>query len=388
VQLVGTINPDFRNIESSILSLDFSRFARIADENRPFFQEGSEYYNSAVFASQLIREFDLGINTYGKLNDKTQFGFLNTLDFNRDAASVVNLTYAPSGDDNYRMTVTRRDRPGLGNTAYLARYSHQQGPWNLFLRDMGSDDSRAGFGRASDANFSFFQQGFYGGIGYTRVEQNFQPALGFFPETNYQGPELTLFYDHPVTKGPLQSYGGSLDYLDYTRIGGKPYRRDINGSVNATSRQGLRMGFSMDRPEFEGSHDRIDSASLTFPVSDPYRRIGLGYSWGEINGDEYRLVSANGSYRLFGRLQLTGSFQKFHLGGLDTEQTIFGGNYDLGNDRSISGRMVQSGSNTNWYAAFRRSGNRGAEYFLILGDPSALRFRPSLIVKVVVPFRV
>jgi len=49
---------------------------------------------------------------------------------------------------------------------------------------------------------------------------------------------------------------------------------------------------------------------------------------------------------------------------------ILSGNYDLGNDKSISGRIVQAGDDINAYVALRRSGNAGMEYFLILGDPN------------------
>jgi hypothetical protein len=41
----------------------------------------------------------------------------------------------------------------------------------------------------------------------------------------------------------------------------------------------------------------------------------------------------------------------------------------------------------NAYLSFRKSGNRGAEYFLFLGDPNALTFRASVILKLVVPFQ-
>ena len=50
VALVGTINPDFRNIENQILSIDFSRFERLAGESRPFFQEGSDDIRTPIFA--------------------------------------------------------------------------------------------------------------------------------------------------------------------------------------------------------------------------------------------------------------------------------------------------------------------------------------------------
>jgi hypothetical protein len=44
-----------------------------------------------------------------------------------------------------------------------------------------------------------------------------------------------------------------------------------------------------------------------------------------------------------------------------------------------------SGGDINAYIAFRRSGNKGAEYFLIFGDPNARQFQASLILKAVFP---
>ena len=67
---------------------------------------------------------------------------------------------------------------------------------------------------------------------------------------------------------------------------------------------------------------------------------------------------------------------------------IFSANYDLGKDRYLSGRLVRSDNDTNFYIALRQSGNLGTEYFLILGDPNAQRFRSSLILKVTVPFEI
>jgi hypothetical protein len=65
---------------------------------------------------------------------------------------------------------------------------------------------------------------------------------------------------------------------------------------------------------------------------------------------------------------------------------ILGANYDLGRDMSISGRMVRNGRDTNAYLAFRKSGNRGAEYFVIFGDPNARKFETALVIKAVFPF--
>lgn len=388
IQLVGTVNPDFRNIENAILSLDFSRFARIADESRPFFQEGAEYFDSGIYLSQVIRKFDVGVNSYGKISDKLQFGVLDTVDFGHSNNSVANLTYAPTANDNYRATVTQSSFGNHDNNAYMLRYYRQLGPWSLFGRTMQSDDSLVGHGGHESFELGYSGSGLFGFTQYSYVEPNFSPGLGFFPEKDYKGLRSFVNYSRPIAKGPLQDYGATFEYLDYSRISGQRYRSDINGSGGFTTRGGTNVQFAMDRPVFEGSHDRIDGVYVRYPVNDPYHNVSTGYTYGEIGGMSYRLETLETAYRPISKLQLSLSYQKFHLGPTDEDQTILGGNLDLGSDRSVSGRLVESHGDTNFYLAYRRSGNKGAEYYLILGDPNAPRFRSSLILKMVVPFKV
>ena len=101
----------------------------------------------------------------------------------------------------------------------------------------------------------------------------------------------------------------------------------------------------------------------------------------------YRSITASTAYRLTKKLQLTLRDQHVDYGG-PADQTIFSANWDLGGDRAISGRLVRQNGNTNAYLAFQRSGNQGIEYFLILGDPNADKFRSSLILKVAIPLSI
>lgn len=388
VQLVGTINPDFRNVENAILSLDFSRFARIADETRPFFQEGAGYLESGIYASQRIQRLDAGVNVYGKLGDRTQFGVLNAVDFGHENSLVANGTYAPDPVTSYRVTFTDHSTPGSENSAYMARVSRDFGAWNLFLRTENSQDSAVGHGSEDALQLSYAKAGVYGSMGTIRRAKNFDPALGFVPETDFQGANASLGYERSAAHGPFQTVGGHIGGLTYDRTSGRNYRGDFNFSGYLVTRAGLLADFIVDRPTFEGSKDRIDTYELAYPQNDPYRNVSLGYTHGEISSEPYRLVSAQANYRMFRRFQLSASYQRYHLGDFETDQEIIGGNYDLGNDRSISGRVVSSHGKTNFYVALRRAGNRGAEYYLIFGDPNALTFRSSLILKLVVPFKV
>jgi hypothetical protein len=60
--------------------------------------------------------------------------------------------------------------------------------------------------------------------------------------------------------------------------------------------------------------------------------------------------------------------------------------YELNPNQSINGRLVTRDGKTNAYVAFRQSGNRGVEYFVILGDPNADQSVSRLSLKAVWAF--
>jgi hypothetical protein len=388
VNLVGSINPDFRNIENQILSIDFSRFERLAGETRPFFQEGRQYSNSALFASQRIRGFDAGVNTYGRLNDKISFSFLNTTDFGRENNAIFNMSYDPTVNDSLRLTTTSKEKGDLSNEAYLLRYSKNMGPYNLFIRDMGSNDSALGFGRQSDAILGYSKAGLNVVTAYTNSAAEFDPKLGFFQEVDYKGPFVEVDYNRNYDKGKINDWGFSLSGLSYDHIDGSFYRKEATASVFTTLRPlGLAIVTSADLGDFEGSKDSLYSLNVGFPRGNPYRNVSARIDTGRQAGIQYRSLTFNTAYRFNNKLQLSLRHQSVEYDG-HSDQTILTANYDLGNDRSISGRVVRRDENTNAYMAFRRSGNAGMEYFLILGDPNAPKYRNSLILKVVVPLSI
>ncbi len=387
VELVGSIEPDFRNIENQILNLDFSRFQRLAGESRPFFLEGSQYIGSALFASQLIPRFDVGANAYGKLSDRTSFGVLDTEQISRENDLVANGTYSPDPNSSYRFGITDLDRAGTHNAAYLARYQGQWGDWGAFLRDMGSKDNLVGQG--DNANVS----GFYSAAGvnafaeYTRVTPNFMPRLGFFPEVDYRGWDGNISYSRPFDHGPISNAGGSFIYLTYDHANGYDYRRMADVSGATTFRNGLGLRFDEDLEQFEGSDDHLTTAAVTYPQWNIYNLAMASYTWGREAGISYGSLTLSAYRRLFDRLQLTGRYQEVAYGGFN-DQAILDLNWDLRKDSAVGGRLVKQGPNINGYLAFRRSGNLGAEYYLIIGDPNALRFRPSIILKVAIPLSI
>jgi hypothetical protein len=387
INLVGSVNPDFRNIENQILSIDFSRFERLAGETRPFFQEGRQYSNSQLFASQRIHSFDAGLNSYGRVNDQISFSVINTERFGHESDTILNVTDDPSPNTSLRFTGTNFDRSGLHNQAYLMRLSQNIGPLNVFLREMGTKDSTLGFGRQDDIQM-FYVKNTFDLIGsWTRVEKEFAPRLGFVPETDLTGPFVQTDYLKTYDHGAMSDWSISLNGLNYNHIDGSFYRNEYTGTATAALRAGLAFMAAADIADFEGSKDSLYSFQLQYPRGNPYQNVSVHYDTGRQAGIEYRSVTASTAYRFNKKLQLMLREQHVDYAG-PSDQTILSANFDLGRDRAIAGRLVRQGGNTNAYVAFQRSGNEGIEYFLILGDPNAVKYRNSLILKVAVPLRI
>jgi hypothetical protein len=399
IELVGTINPDFRNIENQILSLDFSRFERLAGETRPFFQEGRQYIGSALFASQRIDNFDVGVNTYGRISNKTTFGLLDTVDWDRrnflfgqETRGTRNnfvgtFTHDPDPNLQLRLSVSSVDRPDLKNDAYLLRATKTMGDFSLQGRDLASRDSVEGYGRFTDLYLNYQRNGWQGYFGWNRATPEFNPRLGFFPDRNFLGWEYGMQYNKNFDKGTLNDWGFFVGGNTYDHIDGSPYRHNLTINPFTTFRGGFAIVASASLDGFGDSNDTLYGLNVGYPRGNVYRNFGLSYQWGNQAGFDYKSISGSLAYRTLGKLQTSLRMQHVEFNGKE-DQAIFSASYDLGHDRSVSGRMVREQSDTNVYVALRQSGNLGTEYFLILGDPNARKFRSSLILKVTMPFEI
>lgn len=387
INLVGSVNPDFRNIEKQILSIDFSRFERLAGESRPFFQEGKQYSNSQVFVSQRIAEFDAGLNAYGRISDKTSFSLISAARFGRESDAILNVTQDPNPDTSLRITATNLKQPGLNNDSYLVRYSQNIGSYNVFLRTMGSRDSLTGFGQENDAFLTYSKAGLTVTGGWDRADKGFNPRLGFVQEVDYQGASTNIDYTRTYGRGTVSDYDMNVTAISYDHADGSFYRKELATAANFTLRPGLNLALVADLADFEGSKDSLYSLQASFPRGNPYKNIGMQFDFGRQAGLNYKSITASSAYRVSKRLQLVLREQHVEYDG-PNDQTILAASYDLGKDRAISGRFVQQDGKVNAYVAFQRTGNVGVEYFLILGDPNALTYRNSLILKVAFPFSV
>ncbi len=387
IEMVGTVNPDFRNIENSILALDFSYFERLPADVRPFFAEGANYYGSALFASQRIDKFDVGLNTYGQLSDRLSFGMLGTHQDGGIDAYTGGFNYRPGRSDYMRLAFSKLDGEGQRNDAALLRYQKEAGPWILNLRGQFTEDRELGTGSFLDAGYQFQQKGFFSAMFYNRITDDFAPRLGFVPEVDLKGVIYEHFYTKTLPKGPLMEWSVGTYGLDYDHYEGGHYRDETFYIGSLTGRSGLDLDVTYMRADFEGNKDRTFDWSLEFPRGDRYRHWMIGSRTGRIAGEDYTRHMAGIRYMPTTKLQLALNVVRLeHFE--NATQSILTGVWDLGRDQSINARVVRQDDDTSGYIAYRKSGNRGNEYFLIFGDPNSRTFRGNVILKVVMPFEI
>lgn len=391
LEMVGTVNPDFRNIENQILSLDFSYFERLPSESRPFMLEGSQYFQTSrdapLFSSQRIRNFDAGLKTYGRLGDRLTVAALDTIDFGKENAMVAATKFTVNEKLSFTGAVTDLQSKEISNTGTFLSGNYNFGPFFTFGQFMTTQDSQEGFGHRINTGVYYNQGGWNNGIEYIEISPEFKPRLGFAPQRGFRGFTGTLYYDKPLAKGAIAEWSVNANGSYLRKFDNSPYDKslDLQGSIAMRESTELNVGAHFE--EFNGNKDRVFFVILDRPRDDIYRNWKLNYTWGSIEGIRYQSFGPQLNLRPLKGFQLSATYQSVQHGERE-DQAIISVSYQLNASESISGRAVRIGNSTNAYLSFRHSGNRGAEYFVILGDPNARSFRTSLILKVVVPLEV
>jgi len=386
--VVGTANPDFRNIENNILNLDHSYFERLADDARPFFQEGSRYrsfgFDQKIFASQRITDFDFGVNAYGRVGPKTQMAVLSTFDIGNQMAFAGSIGHRFDDSRTLNFGFAHKGERGLENDAVHMFYDQRVGDWDAYVGFQGTNDQVTKTGSRINAGIFRENGGFSGGIEYVQVTPGFNPALGFSPEQDLRGVNGSLGIQRQPKGGAVREYSYSLSGADYWHMDGRAYRREINLENQYLLRNDLGVGWGATASRFEDSDDHLVSFATQYPVSNTYRNAKATFAWGRFQGTPYKQAGLQVNYRPVKRAQVALRTQFVEFGGFQ-RQLILSANYDVGRFEALGGRLVRTGDDWNWYLSYRMSGKRGNEFFLILGDPNATEFRKTLILKAVLP---
>ena len=205
LRLIGTVNPDFENIEQAVEGIDFSYGERYVPDRRPFFSEGGNVYNiGQFFHSRRIEDVDSGLKLFGKVGKNTSVGTLGTYQKNNQNF-ILNVSQS--------LTATSKI-----SAAFLSH--HKQGN---SLNNVGVVSGNARHGRFSihgDFTQSWWDasDGRGGSVGlqykgpliqsYSNVffvDPDFVNNLGYHPFTGIRGVSFNTIFKNEWREGIVRS---------------------------------------------------------------------------------------------------------------------------------------------------------------------------------------
>lgn len=388
---IVSLNPDFRNIEQSVESIDFSRSERFLGDNRAFFKEGESYLGTLsqhgigrLLYSRRIRDFDLGAKVYGRLNDGTQVGGFATM-LGDDEYNAMARVSKPFGSKTQVMLMgTGHRSAGARETVTAGRMTQKlNNKFELFAeaatlstRNMGTS--------AYTTTLDYSDNGLYSSIRHINVPQDFRPALALIPYTGYNGYTWFTTYGTIRKTGPVQGLEGNVFITNTKDFKGHGYQEGFDFNAQTTFRNGAHYEVFGERRLYAGIRDEYYGAAWVSDVNNRFNNLVLISMQGHVANTPYREDRVEASMRVFGHLDLGLRAQLIQMNG-PQEQYVATAGWEFDAKRSLTGRLVKNGKDINSYIAYRSSGFAGNELFVIFGDPNARKSRARIGLKFVMP---
>jgi len=394
---LGTYNPDFRNLEDVVETIDFTYVKRYLEEYRPFFREGEWYFPGDIFYSRRVEDFDLGAKVFGTLG-RHQFGLLDAYlrggenhfawEYGQRIGSNAGL-YAGGTDrrvpdephnEVYRLS-GHWNRPfegGNQNYYFNHAWTHTEGE--------GGEDSRIRIGAGT-----WRLQGLGWNANYSATGPEFQADDGYVPETGVRQLSAGVNYGRTYDEGTLKHADWNAAFSNGESEEGE--RRSAHLGYYQEWRAGRDVWVGGSTGERDGFDQWTAYLGGGWNNNDMYRRGGVDFTVGERYTHPYRYISINQSFHPSEKWSGQLRWERAYAADLDDEgnvvpaevarQVVLTATYDITDERSVSARLVQSSGNTNAYAAYRQRVRKGMDLLVVVGDPNADEWVSRLAVKAI-----
>jgi hypothetical protein len=266
IRFVGTLNPDFSNVEIDQMTIVPQEFERQLIEYRPFFSQGAAYINAdssvrapvgtnvqpqyLVFYSPSVGPFDSGAKVEGTFNDNS-FGALTFHGFdattgNTFSDSAYGFQHAvPGGTFTYWSdgVFANHSIAGWDNTIengfearnlqsgmiFFGDYSFENGSWVA----QGHADLAQFFVDRHKGNFEI-------NCGYLDVSPNYNPIDGYTANSDIRGPQC--FSDFAGAAPGIKNYTLFVTGDRFLDDSGAVHQADVQYFVSAV----FKNQFSID----------------------------------------------------------------------------------------------------------------------------------------------
>jgi hypothetical protein len=301
---VGTLNPDFSNVEQDQTTIAPQQFQRNLVEYRPFFAQGAQFINSlpsigvngiadVLFYTPSIGIFNRGLKLEGTAG-KNAIGLLNvTGDGFDDTAMGYGFRTA---DSSLRFGVQSvvANHTGVRDEAsgISAEYNNPHSGAFTILRQEGEQNSLTGQGRDFLASEGINTATTFLAVDYRDVSPNFAPLDGYTSINDLKGPRFIYTYMGVGGKhGSIKSWNASAIVDRYVDHSGAVREYDANWGAGVTFNNQLSVNL------FGGpSGARFTPGSGGPLIPFTLTQVGLGYkdgtpspidasyAWGQFGG--------------------------------------------------------------------------------------------------------
>ncbi len=302
--LVGTLNPDFSNVEQDQTAIAPQMFQRQYLEFRPFFAQGAQYINSlpsvsingisdTLFYTPSIGVFNRGLKLEGTAG-KNSIGVLNASGdgFNDSAFGYAHhnaaqtFSYGAEG-----VLVNHSDQHDASSGVFMTRSNAHSGEFTIakLEHEQNSIDGASSYLFASEGVQS---AQYFAAVDYRDVSPNFNPTDGYTSFSDIRGPRVIGQYNGVGRKGSFLKQWQAAAMADrFFDRAGQIREYDANVSIGALFTNNLSAGFSGGP-----SGLRFDESSSGDVTAFSLRQINLGYkdgspkpvdvtySWGPFGG--------------------------------------------------------------------------------------------------------
>ena len=293
---VGTLNPDFSNVEEDQTTVQLQEFAKSYQEYRPFFAQGAGYINAlpsigvfggnTMFYSPAIGIFNRGLKIEGTLGSSA-LGMLNVVGpgVDDDAAGYAYTT------DNGALSIdaqavlanhtgVRDETAGAG----LQRLNRRSGEFTQF--DFSGENGTLVDG-AHDFNLAEgLQNQHFTAIAYYRdTSAGYGPIDGYTAVSDARGPSFKIGYAGTGSgSSPLLSYSINLFGDRYLARDGSVREADLNSFYNVQFKNLISLQGFFGPSELQVAPGVIEpfnrrQIQFGYRLGTP-QPLTLAYTWG------------------------------------------------------------------------------------------------------------
>lgn len=412
---LATLFPDFKTVEQDVTGINFSYNERFVNDRRPFFAEGSDFMpDVSLFYSRRIEDVDQGVKVAGK-SGLTTMGFLTATNRQpgKERTSVVMNAAREIGlfsKVGMSFAADNRSRNPTNRVARLyGNYGWQSGKYRYIFSGGQSRSFLDGESRGGMENLNFNMEGTPGKpnvrLSYDTVGSDSASDLGLVPERDRRGWSGNINQVNNFDRGPIELYDVNFDIGRYNRRDGSFFRDSVKISGYVQDRRGRGISGNFERsnrqqvrtdPRF---NDVIREVGLWWNQRTLFQSGGIMLLNGRQAGKPFGFIMLQQNFLITRPLSLSTGFSQQKLGSETSSQLILTGTYRLNPRQTISGRLIRQDGNggnqaqnigvvkgTNIYLAFSQRVRRGADLFVLLGDPNSPHTRGQVTVKLLQPY--